>query len=137
MTLTPKTTVKEILSSKRLKVYHASAQRVLEIEESKGLHVGSLEQALERADFYVNDEELFTEYYIHEVEIIVPSVDKIHVCIDKGERADLFEETLHKQRYNLLMYRNVAEGDVKENNLSCVVLDKTYINSCKYLRLYK
>lgn len=136
MMLTSKTKLSDILNKETLKVYHASAQRVLKIDSSKGLHVGSLDQARDRADFYVNDECLYSDYHIHELTIRLPGRDNIHRVIDKGYRANIAEENSFAQKSDILVYRNVAEGKVKEQNLSLIILNVDTIESCNYFSVF-
>lgn len=113
-----------------IKVYHSCS--VLDIEKrfreypDINIHVGSLYQALDRADYKLNDQDLYDVAYIHELEISLNGLFD-HLIEDDGGSANSEEENKYKDRYNLLAYKNIAEGNRRDENLSLIILNKKNI----------
>ena len=134
MILEQNTFFNEIKNSSRLTVYHSCSvpnlNKRFKNNPDKNIHAGTLYQAICRADYKVNDEELYDEICIHEIDI---SLEGLYpkMVIDDGENANSIKEDKFKPKWNLLVYKNVGEGDIRDNNLSVIILNKSNILSVK------
>jgi len=135
MALDRNTTPAELINSATIIAYHACASKEPFLNKIKsrpdlGVHVGSLFQAIWRADYKVNDEGDYDVAHIHELRIepkrIYPKLVK-----DLGYDQDQQDEDQYKGKYDLLMYHNTGEGHAHESNLSLIVLDHSIIKSAK------
>lgn len=87
-----------------------------------GVHVGSKQQALIRADYMVNDEGSHMRYYLYELELklsrIWPMVEK-----DKGDNHgnDYYNDIA--KDFDIVVYKNTGEGNIENNNLSLIILN--------------
>lgn len=132
----------EIKQSRYITAYHAtniSSNLKQFIEKSKidrNLHVGSFLQAVDRADYKVNDEEEFDSAFIHEV--IISKKRLCPVLVDDNEDdANVFYENSFKSKYDLLVYKNRVEGLVRERNLSLIVLNPKIIVQTRIHSIWK
>ena len=132
MILEQNTTLEQIKNTDTLKVYHSCSTENLaerfKASPNKNIHAGTLYQALDRADYKINDEELYDTAYIHEITInlngLYPKLVK-----DDGENANSDMENRYKIYWNVLVYKNVGEGRIKDQNLSVIILNKKNILS--------
>lgn len=129
------TSFDEILKSDYITVYHACSfngdflSRV-KSKPDKNIHAGSLFQAVWRADFKVNDEEVYPISYIYEL-VLNPKKIYNQLIHDFGENVDQQEEDKYKKDYDLLVYHNTGEGHNHEPNLSVIILDHNIIKSVR------
>ena len=128
ITLTSDTHFEQLLEAEVITAYHSSGYPGL--VPYPNIHCGDIKQALYRADFKMNDEELYDESYIYELEISSKGLPK-ELILDQGHKQDLSFEDFFKKDYNVLCYKNTAEGDVNKNNLSLIVLNTNNILSMK------
>ena len=125
----------ELLKSDTITVYHACSfngdflSRV-KSKPDKNIHAGSLFQAVWRADFKVNDEEVYPISYIYEL-VLNPNKIYNQLIHDSGENVDQADEDRYKDNYDLLVYHNTGEGHAHEPNLSVIILDHSIIKSAK------
>jgi len=131
------TSFEELLKSDTITVYHSCSfngdflSRV-KSRPDKNIHAGSLFQAVWRADFKVNDEEVYPISYIYEL-VLNPNKIYNELIPDSGENVDQADEDKYKSDYDLLVYHNTGEGHAHESNLSVIILDHSIIKS---VRLY-
>lgn len=131
------TSFDELLKSDSITVYHSCSfngdflSRV-NSRPDKNIHAGSLFQAVWRADFKVNDEEVYPISYIYEL-VLNPKKIYNELIIDSGENVSQADEDSYKKDYDLLVYHNTGEGHANEPNLSVIILDHSIIKS---VRLY-
>jgi hypothetical protein len=129
------TSFEEVLKANTITVYHSCSfhgdffARISSRKE-KNIHAGSLFQAVWRADYKVNDEQVYPVSYIYEL-VIKPESIYNKLIHDSGENVDQSEEDQYKNDYDLLVYHNTGEGHRHEPNLSVIVLDHSIIKSVK------
>jgi hypothetical protein len=127
--LTPMIIFSQIKNWKKVKAYRSSARPNKTSYES-GTHVGTLQQALIRADYFLNDEETHKEYYLYELEI---GLGKVYPQLetDSGESHgnDYYKNIA--QEYDTVIYKNTGEGNINDPNLSLVILNPSNIISSK------
>lgn len=131
-TLTPDTDFPTLQTQETIKVYRSSSRPDKTTYES-GSHVGTLQQALIRADYFLNDEESHDKYYLYELEIrlgrIYPKLES-----DSGENhGNSYYQNLAKD-YDTVVYKNTGEGDIKRENLSLIVLNPNNVISSKPIK---
>ena len=129
------TTLKEIQQAKFLKVYRSSSSPDDSIKRSqqhadKNMHVGSYIQALDRADYKINDQEEYTTGYLHE---IIIRINKLYptLIVDHGYNVNQSEEDQYKLNWDILVYKNTGEGNVHTQNLSLIILNRDLIVSSR------
>jgi hypothetical protein len=120
------TSLEEIKKQKSIFAYHSTGLHVFEPREN--LHCGSLVQAVFRADYKINDEQLFDHAYIYKLHISLEGLLDDVILDDGYESNPNFEDVL-KSKCNVALYKNVAEGYKKDKNLSLLVLNKRNIIS--------
>lgn len=129
------TSFENILKSNTITVYHSCSfkgdffQRISN-RPDKNIHAGSLFQAVWRADFKVNDEEVYPVAHIYELVLEPKNIYK-QLVIDNGEDVDQSNEDSYKEEYDLLVYHNTGEGHIHEPNLSVIILDHSIIKSAR------
>lgn len=127
------TSFQEVLNSNTITVYHSCSfqgdffQRISN-RPDKNIHAGSLFQAVWRADYKVNDEEVYPISYIYEL-VLNPKKIYNQLIHDSGKNVDQDEEDKYKKDYDLLVYHNTGEGHNHEPNLSVIILDHNIIKS--------
>jgi hypothetical protein len=130
--LTSKTDFETVLTLSKIKVYRSSANMNKQ-SYRVGSHVGTKQQALIRADYMVNDEGTYYRYYLYELNI---DLGKIWPMLepDDGINHDdgYFSEIAEK--FDTVIYKNTGEGDIKNNNLSIVILNPKNITSSKMVK---
>jgi hypothetical protein len=130
--LTPKITFSQIKNWKNVKAYRSSA-RADKPSYVSGTHVGTLQQALIRADYFLNDEETHKEYYLYELEI---ALGKVYPQLesDNGENhGNDYYKNIFKE-YDTVIYKNTGEGNINDPNLSLVILNPSNIISSKRIK---
>lgn len=131
--LTPDMDFATLQSQQKIKVYRSSARPNKTTYES-GSHVGTLQQALIRADYFLNDEESHDKYYLYELEIrlgrIYPKLES-----DSGENHGNSYYADLKKDYDTIVYKNTGEGDIKNENLSLIILNPNNIVSSKVIKV--
>lgn len=130
--LLPSTTFQSLKVQEKIKAYRSSARPSKTSYES-GSHAGTLQQALIRADYFLNDEESHDKYYLYELEIklgrIYPKLES-----DSGENhGNSYYQNLAKD-YDTIIYKNTGEGDIQNENLSLIILNPNNIISSKLIK---
>jgi hypothetical protein len=126
--LEPDTSFEELKSWEEVVVYHGSGES--DLSPRSNLHCGSFLQSLFRTDFKVNDEEVYKHGYIYEIKCSLEGLNK-ELFDDDGKNQNLILEDSYKNLYNVLAYKNVAEGFAKDNNISLIILKEINIISFK------
>ena len=130
--LSPLTTYSQIKNWKKVKAYRSSARPNKTSYES-GSHAGTLQQALIRADYFLNDEETHDKYYLYELEIdlgrIYPQLEN-----DEGENHGNNYYKNIARKYDTVIYKNTGEGNINDPNLSLVILNPSNIVSSKRIK---
>jgi hypothetical protein len=128
------TTFDTIKEADTLIVYHSCSTNKLKERfnnnPDKNIHAGTLLQALCRADYKINDEELYKKAYVYEIKIELDGVCP-DLVKDDGKDSDSSMEDTYKSNWNILVYKNVGEGRVEDENLSVIILNKKVIKSVK------
>lgn len=128
VSLEPNTSFQEIKKLTSIIVYHSCG--VDNFVPRENLHTGSFLQTLFRADYKINDEGLYKHGYVYKLEISLEGLSE-ELMLDDGFDSDIsFEDSL-KNKFNVVAYKNVAEGFKKDKNLSLLVLREKNIVSCK------
>jgi len=126
--LTPHTKFSDVKGMEYLKVYRSSA-RPNKHNYAGGSHAGTLQQALIRADYMINDEEKYDEYYLYELIIrlgrVYPSLLK-----DDGSNHG-YDYVSDMKDYDTAFYKNTGEGDIRNENLSVIIINPDSIISSK------
>jgi hypothetical protein len=95
--------------------------------------VGSKLQALIRADYMLNDEEKYEQYYLYEVILDVGKIyPKVHA--DDGSDHDISYGIDVSNDYDLIAYKNTGEGDIRRENLSLIILNPSNVISNKIVK---
>ncbi|NBO22241.1 hypothetical protein EBU94_02715 [bacterium] len=130
--LLPNTNLFDLKNSKKIKVYRSCA-RPDKTTYNSGFHAGTLQQALIRADYFLNDEETHDEYYLYELEIVLGRIYP-QLEIDKGENhgSDYYAKIF--KDYDTVIYKNTGEGNIENENLSIVVLNPQNVVSSKKVK---
>jgi hypothetical protein len=134
LTLYPYTDFYTLKGAETLKLYRASAKPSMTFRS--GMHCGTLQQALIRADYMVNDEEKYEEYYLYE---IVYKMGSVYPELVPDDGTDHTEDVHHyiEKGYDTLVYKNTGEGDIKNNNLSIIILNHSNIRDSNKTTLTK
>ena len=131
--LLPDTKFSDLKKQEKIKAYRSSARPNKTTYES-GSHAGTLQQALIRADYFLNDEESHDQYYLYELEInlgrIYPKLES-----DSGENhGNSYYQNLAKD-YDTIVYKNTGEGDIQNENLSLIILNPSNIVTSKLVKV--
>lgn len=122
------TTIVDLAGADILRVFHVSESPDLDIHcIQPGLHVGTYNQMVSRADYRINDMESCKQMYAYRLDIHVPK--HIYFIADAGSEHDgtaLLEQCKY---HSLAAYRNTQEGLTKQHNLSFVVVKPKIIAS--------
>lgn len=124
--LLPNTKFEEVLNLENLKVYRSSAKPDKTTYES-GSHAGTKQQALIRADYMINDEEKYDEYYLYELLVNLGNVYPKLLPDDGSDHGYGFVKDL--KNYDTAFYKNTGEGDIKNENLSIIIINPKSIVS--------
>lgn len=134
MILQQNTTFENIKESDTLIVYHSCSTKKLKERfknnPDKNIHAGTLVQALHRADYKINDEGLYKKSYVHEIHLKLSQVYP-KLVKDDGKNSDSSMEDSYKSKWNILVYKNVGEGYIEDQNLSVIILNKDNIKKIK------
>ncbi len=127
--LTPDVTFEEAQKASSLKVYRSSA-RPNKQDYTAGSHAGTKQQALIRADYMLNDEQKYDEYYLYE---LVVTLDRVYpeLVEDTGTDHGYDFTSDIASNYDIAFYKNTGEGDVRRENLSIIVINPKSIQSSK------
>jgi hypothetical protein len=111
----------ELKNKNIIKVYRSSAERD-KFKYNTGIHAGSKKQALIRADLKVNDDEECDKSYLYE---IIYKLGKVYPSLidDDGSNHDIDFSTYIEMGYDSLIYKNTGEGNIKDENLSIIILN--------------
>jgi hypothetical protein len=127
--LLPNTKFQETLNIDTLKVYRSSAKPNKQAYES-GSHAGTKQQALIRADYMVNDEEKYQKYFLYE---LIIDLGRIYPKLLPDDGSDHgYDYTLDLiDKYDTAFYKNTGEGDIRNENLSIIIINPRSIKSDK------
>ena len=131
MELMPDTTFEEIKEAGSIICYHSSDKEDLNPVRD-GIHLGTKDQAVWRADYMVNDDQLFDEYNLHKVLL---NVGRVYPDLIEDPGTDHGEEYKSElsAEYDTLVYINKAEGDSSKHlNLSLIALNTSNIKAVKF-----
>jgi len=119
--LLPTTTFTEVLNLKHILVYRSSARPDKSGYES-GSHAGTKQQALIRADYMLNDDEQYEKYYLYE---LVIDTGKVYPTLlgDNGQDHGYDYSLDLSGKYDTAFYKNTGEGDVRNENLSIIIVN--------------
>lgn len=129
--LTPHTTFDEILNTGMVKTYRSSAKKQSQYHD--GYHVGSKKQALIRADFMLNDEEKYDEYFLSE---LILNTNRVYPKLGTDDGSDhgaSYGKDL-KDNYDIIVYKNTGEGTIEDENLSLIILNPGVIVSTQLVK---
>lgn len=129
--LTPTTKLKDIVGMEYIKVFRSSA-RASKNDYQSGSHCGTLQQALIRADFMINDEGKYEKYYLYELVLRMGSVFPKLLPDDGSDHGYGFVKGL--DRYDLAFYKNTGEGDIRNENLSVIIINPDIVAQSKMVR---
>ena len=130
--LLPNTSFESIQNLDKIKVYRSSA-RMNKTSYNSGIHAGTKQQALIRADYMINDEGSHSRYYLYELEIKLDRVWPILETDDGQNHGNDYYKDISKD-YDIVIYKNTGEGNIKNHNLSIVVLNSNVITSNKVVK---
>lgn len=130
--LTADTKFKDISGVEYLKVFRSSA-RSEKRDYTKGSHCGTLQQALIRADYMINDEGKYDKYYLYELVIKVGDIYPKILPDDGSDHGYDYVEGLGD--YDLAFYKNTGEGDIKKENLSVIIIDPDIVVQSKMIKI--
>jgi hypothetical protein len=116
-----------------IKVFRSSA-KLNKRTYNVGCHFGTKQQALIRADYMVNDEQLYYKYYLYELEIKLGNVWPM-LEFDDGfnHGSDYYLDMVKK--FDTVIYKNQGEGNTNTHNLSIVILNNKSIKSNKMVKV--
>jgi hypothetical protein len=130
--LLPTTTFDEARNAGALKAYHSSMHKSNAGYRS-GSHAGSKKQALIRADYMVNDEEKFDEYYLYELILKVENVYPELLPDDGSDHG--YDYVAGMRDYELVFYKNTGEGSVDDENLSVIIIDPSVVIESRMIKV--
>jgi len=126
--LTPHTKFLDVKGMEYLKVYRSSA-RPNKHNYTEGSHAGTLQQALIRADYMINDEEKYDEYYLYE---LIIRLGRVYPSLLKDDGSDHgYDYVSDMKDYDTAFYKNTGEGDIRNENLSVIIINPDSIISSK------
>jgi hypothetical protein len=127
--LLPNTKLNDLLNLETIKVYRSSA-KPNKVGYESGSHAGTKQQALIRADYMVNDEEKYQKYFLYELLI---DLGKVYPKLLPDDGSDHgYDYTLDLiNKYDTAFYKNTAEGDIRNENLSIIIINPKMIKSNK------
>ena len=130
--LTADAKFKDIRGVEYLKVFRSSA-RGEKRDYVAGSHCGTLQQALIRADYMINDEGKYDKYYLYELVIKVGDIYPKILPDDGSDHGYDYVEGLGD--YDLAFYINTGEGDIKKENLSVIIIDPDIVVQSKMIKI--
>ena len=127
--LLPTTKFSDLQNINTLKVYRSSA-RENKVGYESGSHAGTKQQALIRADYMVNDEEKYEKYFLYE---LVIDLGRVYPKLLPDDGTDHgYDYTLDLiDQYDIAFYKNTGEGDIRNENLSIIIINPESIKSDK------
>jgi len=127
--LLPTTKFQDLLNLETIKVYRSSA-KPNKVGYESGSHAGTKQQALIRADYMVNDEEKYEKYFLYELLIDLGRVYPKLLPDDGSDHG--YDYTLNLlDKYDTAFYKNTGEGDIRNENLSIIIINPKSIKSDK------
>ena len=126
--LSPTTKLKDITGMEYIKVFRSSA-RPSKNDYQTGSHCGTLQQALIRADYMINDEGKYKKYYLYELVLRMGSVFPKLLPDDGSDHGYGFVKGL--DQYDLAFYKNTGEGDIRNENLSVIIINPEIVVQTK------
>lgn len=129
--LLPTTTLNDVGDYEYLKVYRSSARPEKKNYES-GSHCGTRQQALIRADYMINDEGKYDTYYLYE---LIIGNGKIYPSLLPDDGSDHgYGYVKDLGDYDLAFYKNTGEGDIRNENLSIIIINPKVIVSSSLIQ---
>ena len=129
--LTPTTKLKDISDMEYIKVFRSSA-RPSKNDYQSGSHCGTEQQALIRADFMINDEGKYEKYYLYELVLRMGSVYPSLLPDNGFDHGYGFVKGL--DQYDLAFYKNTGEGDIRNENLSVIIINPNIVAQSKMIQ---
>jgi len=118
--LTPHTKFSDVKGMEYLKVYRSSA-RPNKHNYTEGSHAGTLQQALIRADYMINDEEKYDEYYLYE---LIIRLGRVYPSLLKDDGSNHGYDFISDMKdYDTAFYKNTGEGGIINENLSIIIIN--------------
>lgn len=130
--LLPTTDFESMKKLETVKVFRSSARPNKTTYES-GFHAGTKQQALIRADYMVNDEGSHMRYYLYELEIKLGRVWPMLETDDGSNHGGDYYRDIAKD-FDTVIYKNTGEGNIKNHNLSIVVLNPDNVIKSKMIK---
>jgi len=130
--LLPNTKFEQLLNLDSLKVFRSSAKSDKQNYES-GSHAGTKQQALIRADYMINDEERYNEYFLYE---LIVDLGRVYPTLLQDDGSDHgYDYTLDLTgKYDTAFYKNTGEGSIKNENLSIIIVNPDSIKSNRIIQ---
>lgn len=128
--LSPNSKLKDIINLPYLKVYRSSA-RPNKNDYTSGSHAGTWQQAMIRADYMINDEEKYEKYYLYELIVRIENVYPKLLPDDGSDHGYDYVKDLGN--YDIAFYKNTGEGDIKNENLSIIIINPDIVAQSKMI----
>ena len=128
--LLPTTAFEDLENCEYLKVYRSSA-RPNKNDYVSGSHAGTKQQALIRADYMINDEGKYDQYYLYELLVKVGNIYPSLLPDDGSDHGYDYVKDLGQ--YDLAFYKNTGEGDIRNNNLSIIIINPDIVIKSKMI----
>jgi hypothetical protein len=122
--LLPDTSFEDVQNMDSLKVYRSSA-RSFENDYTSGSHAGTKQQALIRADYMVNDEEKYEQYYLYELIVQLGNVYPSLLTDDGSDHG--YDYVSDMKNYDTAFYKNTGEGNIRNENLSIIIINPAMV----------
>lgn len=130
VTLNQYTKFDEVLPLNTLRVYRSDSTPNKNKYYS-GAHAGTKQQALIRADYMVNDEERYEQYYLYELTLSFNNIYPELVSDDGSNHSSNYVDEF--KDYDILFYKNTGEGDIRNENLSVIIVNPDIVIDSKVI----
>ena len=129
--LSPNTKFEDVKKAKSLKVFRSSA-RPNKNDYVAGSHAGTKQQALIRADYMINDEGKYDIYYLYE---LIVDLGRIYPTLLQDDGSDHgYDYVKDLGNYDIAFYKNTGEGDIRNENLSIIIINPKIVKSSKIIQ---
>lgn len=129
--LSPDTKFEDVQNYRIVKVYRSSA-RPNKNDYVSGSHAGTKQQALIRADYMINDEGKYDLYYLYE---LIVDLGKIYPTLLQDDGSDHgYDYVKDFGGYDMAFYKNTGEGDIRNENLSIIIINPSIVKSSKIIQ---
>lgn len=129
--LAPNTSLRDVEGIEYIKVFRSSA-RPSKADYASGSHCGTKQQALIRADYMINDEGRYNEYYLYELVIKLGNIYPELLPDDGSDHG--YDFTKDMQGYDVAFYKNTGEGDIRNENLSMIIINPAIVVKSKMIQ---